>query len=201
MKTLRTTSFITLTLCLLCSGLALAGNVEKEVGYIDLEWIVIPDDASEFQDIDLGPILGNLAKDAEDKGDDALVQALSMVRSIRVKAFSIEDGDGEEVEKSVAKVRARLKEEGWKNLFNMKDGDETVLVTTKYDGEDMVGLMIVTYEPGDSVAFVNVVGDLDLGTLLSLAQKIDHGSIEDMIEGLEGVEGIEVHHDDEDDDD
>jgi len=201
MKTLRTTSFIALTLCLLCSGLALAGNVEKEVGYIDLEWIVIPDDASEFQDIDLGPILGNLAQDAEDKGDDALVQALSMVRSIRVKAFSIEDGSGTEVEKSVEQVRAKLKKEGWKNLFNMKDGDETVLVTTKYDGEDMVGLMIVTYEPGDSVAFVNVVGDLDLGTLISLAQKIDHDSIEDMLEGLEGVEGIEVHHDNDDEDD
>ena len=58
--------------------------------------------------------------------------------------------------------------------------------------------MIVTYEPGDSVAFINVVGDLDLGTLLSLAKKIDSDSIEDMLEGLEGVE---IHHDDDNDDD
>ena len=201
MKTLRTTSLVTLALCLLCSGLALAGNVEKEVGYIDLEWIDIPEDASEIQDIDLGPILGDIAKDAKENGDDALVQALAMVRSIRVKAFSVEEGGDEATGVAVAKITAKMKENDWKRLIYIKDGDETVSVNTKYDDEDLVGLMIVTYEPGDSVAFVNVVGDLDLGTLLSLAKKVDHGSIEDMLEGLEGVEGIEIDHDDEDDDD
>ncbi len=201
MKTLHTTSLITLALCLLCSGWALAGNIEKEVGYIDLEWIDIPEDASEIQDIDLGPILGDIAKDAKSNGDDALVQALAMVRSIRVKSFSVEDGGDEGASAAVEKIATKMKENDWKRLIYIKDGDETVSVNTKYDGEDLVGLMIVTYEPGDSVAFVNVVGDLDLGTLLSLAKKIDHGSIEDMLEDFEGVDGITVHHDDEDGDD
>ncbi len=200
MKTLHKTSLLTLAICLLCTGWALAGNVEKEVGYIDLEWIDIPEDASEIQDIDLGPILVDIAKDAKSKGDDALFQALAMVRSIRVKSFSVEEGGDEAASVAVAKIATKMKENNWKRLIYIKDGDETVSVNTKYDGEDLVGLMIVTYEPGDSVAFVNVVGDLDLGTLLSLAKKIDHGSIEDMLEGLEGVDGVSVHHDDEDDD-
>ena len=182
MKTLRTTSLITLTICLLCSGWALAGNVEKEAGYIDLEWIVIPDDASEVQDIDLGPIL-------------------AMVRSIRVKAFSVEDGGDDAAMVAVDKITTKLKTNDWKRLIYLKDGDETVSVNTKYDGEDLVGLMIVAYEPGDTVAFINVVGDLDLGTLLSLAKEIDHDSIGDMLEDFEGVEGIEVHRHDDDDDD
>ena len=199
MKTLRTTSLITLTICLLCSGWALAGNVEKEAGYIDLEWIVIPDDASEVQDIDLGPILGDIAKDAKENGDDALVQALAMVRSIRVKAFSVEDGGDDAAMVAVDKITTKLKTNDWKRLIYLKDGDETVSVNTKYDGEDLVGLMIVAYEPGDTVAFINVVGDLDLGTLLSLAKEIDHDSIGDMLEDFEGVEGIEVHRHDDDD--
>jgi len=201
MKTLHTTSLITLALCLLCTGWALAGNVEKEVGYIDLEWIDIPEDASEIQDIDLGPILVDIAKDAKSNGDDALVQALAMVRSIRVKSFSVDEGGDEAAGAAVEKITAKMKENNWKRLIYMKDGDETVSVNTMYDGEDLVGLMIVTYEPGDSVAFINVVGDLDLGTLLSLAKKVDHDSIEDMLEGLEGVDGITVDHDDEDDED
>ncbi|MEN8007527.1 MAG: DUF4252 domain-containing protein [Candidatus Krumholzibacteriota bacterium] len=199
MKTLRITSLFALTACLLLAGGALAGSLEKEAGYIDLEWIDIPDDATEYQDIDLGPILGEIAKDAKDKGDDALFQALAMVRSIRVKSFSVDDGGGKEAEKAVEKVTARLEKEDWKGLVKMKDGDETLLVKLKYDGEDMVGLMIVIYEPGDSVAFVNVVGDLDLGVLLGLAGEIDSDSLEDVIEGLEGVEGIEIHHDHDDD--
>jgi len=201
MKTLRTTSFMTLMLCLMAAGSALAGTLEKEVGYVDLEWIEIPEDATEIQDIDLGPILGDLAKDAKGKGDDALFQALGMVRSIRVKSYSVEESSGEATSKAVAKIAAQLKENDWKRLIYMKDGDETVSVNTKYNGEDLVGLMIVTYEPDDSVAFVNVVGDLDLGTLLSLAKEMDHDSIENMLEGFEGIEGIEIDHHDHDEDD
>ena len=201
MNTPRPILLTALMFCLLCTGGALAGNVEDEPGYMDLEWIVIPDDASEIQDIDLGPILGGLSADAEEKGDDALVEILAMIRSIRVKSFSIEDGGNETAKKSVDRVTAKLKTDDWKRLIYMKDGDETVSVNTMYDGPDLVGLMIVNYQPGDSVAFVNVVGDLDLGTLIGLAKRIDHDSIEDMIGGLEGIEGIDIDHDDDDDDD
>ena len=189
MKTLRLATMTALLFCLLGMPLALAADAAKEVGYIDLEWITIPENASEIQDIDLGPILLNIAADAQDKGDDVLVQALSMVRSIRVKAFSVSADGADDVQKSVDKVAAKLKKDDWKRLIYMKDGEETVSVNTKYDGPDLVGLMIVTYEPGDSVAFVNVVGDLDLGTLLSLAHQLDHDSIQEMLGGLEGTAG------------
>jgi hypothetical protein len=202
MKTPRPILLTALMFCLLCTGGALAANVEDEPGYMDLEWIVIPDDASEIQDIDLGPILGGISADAKEKGDDALVQVLAMIRSIRVKSYSIEDGGNETAKNSVEKVTANLEAGDWKRLIYMKDGDETVSVNTKYDGQDLVGLMIVNFEPDDSVAFVNVVGDLDLATLIGLAKQIDHDSIGDMLEGLEGIEGIEIdHHDDDDDDD
>ncbi|MCK9996853.1 MAG: DUF4252 domain-containing protein [Candidatus Krumholzibacteria bacterium] len=200
MNTPRTIVLATLMLCLLCAGGAMAENFADELGYMDLEWIVIPDDASEIQDIDLGPILGGISADAEQKGDDALVQILAMIRSIRVKSYSIEDGGNEMAKKSVDKVTAKLKTDDWKRLIYMKDGDETMSVNTKYDGPDLVGLMIVNYEPDDSVAFVNVVGDLNLGTLIGLAKRLDHDSIEDMLEDLEGIEGIEIDHDDDDHD-
>ena len=201
MKTPRTALLPALLFCLLCTGGALAGNVEVEAGYMDLEWIVIPDDATEIKDIDLGPILGGISADAEEKGDDALVQVLAMIRSIRVKSFSIENGGNEPAKMAVDKVTAKMKQDDWKRLIYMKDGDETVSVNTKYDGPDLVGLMIVNYQPDDSVTYVNVVGDLDLGTLIGLAKQIDHDSIEDMLEGLDGIEGIEIDHDEDEDDD
>jgi hypothetical protein len=200
MKTLRISPLLALLACLVCAGSVLA-DVTQEVGYMDLEWIAIPDDASEIKDIDLGPILGDIAKDAEAKGDDALVQALAMVRSIRVKAFSVDEGGSAEAQAAVDKVTAKMKTDDWKRLIYMKDGEETVSVNTKYDGEELVGLMIIMYEVEDSVAFVNVVGDLNLGTLLSLAKQIDSDSLEDMLEDLDGVHGIEIDHDDDHDHD
>jgi hypothetical protein len=201
MKTLRITPLIALLLSLVMAASALA-DVTKEVGYMDLEWIVIPDDASEIKDIDLGPILGDISKDAKSKGDDALVQALAMVRSIRVKSFSVEDGGSADAQAAVDKVTSRLKTDDWKRLIYMKDGEETISVNTKYDGEDLVGLMVIMYEVDESVAFVNVVGDLNLGTLLSLAKQIDSDSLEDMLEDLDdSVDGIEIDHDEDEDED
>lgn len=200
MKTLRITPLLALLVTLLCAGSVLA-DVTQEVGYMDLEWIAIPDDASEIKDIDLGPILGDIARDAESKGDDALVQALAMVRSIRVKAFSVDDGGAAEAQAAVDKVTAKMKTNDWKRLIYMKDGEETVSLNTKYDGEDLVGLMIIMYEVEESVAFVNVVGDLNLGTLLSLAKQIDSDSLEDMLEDLDDIDGIEIDHDDDEDED
>jgi len=202
MKTPRPFLLTALMICLLYTGGALAGNVADEPGYMDLEWIVIPDDASEIQDIDLGPILGGISADAKEKGDDALVQVLAMIRSIRVKSYSIEGGGNESAKKSVDKVTAMMEADDWKRLIYMKDGDETVSINTKYEGPDLVGLMVVNFEPDDSVVFVNVVGDLDLATLIGLAKQIDHDSIGDLMEGLEGIDGIEIdHHDDDDVDD
>ena len=51
---------------LICAGTALAEKLEDMPGYIDLEWISIPDDADEIHDIDLGPVLLGIAADKDD---------------------------------------------------------------------------------------------------------------------------------------
>ncbi len=178
---------------ILVAGPALAENLAGTPGYVDLEWIKIPANAAEIQDIDLGVVLLGIAANAEDNQDEALLQALSMIKSIRVKSWTV-DGDDATAGEAMDKVAETLEKDDWKRLIYVKDDEETVTVSTRYEGKDMVGLMLVTYEPGDTVTFVNVVGDLDLGTLFKLVQQFHHGSIEEMMEELEGVEGIEIDH-------
>ena len=189
MKTPRTLAAAALGLGLLLTAAgALAGDVAKEPGYVDLEWIRIPDDADEIKDIDLSPMLMSVARDAQENGDDALVQALAMVRSLRVKAFSATAAMDKELSSTVEQVTAKLKKDQWKRLIYVKNEDETISVNTRYVDEKLVGLMLVAYEPGESVAFVNVVGDLDLATLLRLAGEIDSDNLEEMLEDLEGIQ-------------
>lgn len=198
MNTLRVALVAALLLSLAATA-ASALMLEDAPGYVDLEWIEIPDSADEIQDIDLSPVLLDMAKDAEQAGDPALAQALSMVHSIRVKSWSLDvEGDGD-ADAAVERVTARLKKDGWKRLIYVKDDDETIAVSTFYDGDNMAGLMLVAYEPGENVAFVNVVGDLDLGTLFRLASEIDSDNLEDLLEDYEGSHGVNVHHHDDDD--
>jgi len=193
MKRTQILTGIALTTMLLIGGQALAADLAGDPGYIDLEWISIPDSAEEIQDIDLGLVLLSIAADAEENEDEALLQALSMIKSIRVKSWSMVEDD-KTATKAMDKVAKQLKTDGWKRLIYVKNDEETVTVSTRHEDGDMVGLMLVTYEPEGNVAFVNVVGDLDLSTLFKLVQNFDHDSIEDMLEELEDVDGIEINH-------
>jgi Domain of unknown function (DUF4252) len=162
-----------------------AANVKNLPGYIDLSWIEIPDDAEEIQDIDLSAVLLGIAADAEEAGDSELAQALTMVKSIRVKAFSTEYVDPDKIERMVKRVQAQLKKDDWDRLVYVKDNDETLTISTKYEDGDMVGLMVVAAEEGDEVAFVNVVGDLDLATLIKLGIQMDDLDLDELIEQID----------------
>lgn len=177
---------ISLAACLLIMALpALAGDVTKEPGYVDLSFIDIPDDAAEVQDIDLTAMLVTLADDARAEGEADLADLLAMVRSVRVKAFSVGADDGA-VKQSVDRVMKKLDQDKWTRIIYVKDDDETVSVSTKTDKDgNIVGLTVVMFEPGDSVGFVNVVGDINLGKLLTLASRFDMDDLDEYIEDYE----------------
>ena len=188
---MKSPHIITITLLLSIfafSGMAQADKLEREPGYYDLDWIEIPDGADEVQDIDLSAILKSVAKDAQENGDDNLAEILKMVRSIRVKGFSMDDADAEQVTRDVDKVVKDLKKKDWKRLVYMKDKEEMLSISTKHDGEDLVGLMVVAYQPGEEALFANVVGDLDLPTLLALVGGMDSEGIGELLEELEDLE-------------
>jgi hypothetical protein len=148
--------------------------------------------ADEVQDIDLSEIIKSVAADAKDSGDEQLAQVLEMVRSIRVKGFTLGKDGADDVAKAVDRITKDLKKNDWKRLIYLKDGDEIMSVSTKYKGEDLVGLMVLAYEPGHEALFVNVVGDLDLPTLMKLVGGMDGDGLEDLLENLDGVGEIEI---------
>ena len=182
MKTL-TTPIIVAALLLLAAGGA-AARLSEEPGYIDLEWIQIPDDAREIEDIDLSPALLSIAADAEAEGKDELAKLLGMIRSIRVKSFSVEsDQSAREAERAVDRITQQLREEDWSRLIHVRDDDETVTVSTRRVDGKMVGLMVVAYQD-DEASFVNIVGDLDLAYMIRFVMGMDEMDLDDVIDEL-----------------
>jgi hypothetical protein len=185
---------ITLALCTVLAVPALGTEVSKLPGYVDLDWIRIPDGAAEIQDIVLDPILAGLALKGGATDEASLNQALAMVKSVRVKSFSLaSDQDESTVAADVKKLQERLTKDKWQRLIHVKDGAETVTVSTLYNGADMVGLMLLTYEPGDSATFINVVGNLDLATLLTLASQMHGTDLNGILSGMDEARGHEGH--------
>ncbi len=170
---LRTLLPLLATALLLLPPTAMAGKVSDDPGYMNLDFITIPANATEIQDIDLSDILLSIAANAEDSGDTSLAKALGMIHSVRVKAFSLGEDDVDKAEKAVHKVMDKLEKDDWSRLIYLKDDKETVTVSTKSVDGKMVGLMVVVFDPTDEALFVNVAGDLNLSTLFKLAQEFD----------------------------
>jgi hypothetical protein len=193
---MNTRALKTLTLALLLVALAWpapAADLEDSPGYVDLDFIEIPDHAREVQDIDLTAMLDTIADDAHAEGDQELAEMLRMVRSVRAKFYSLEAGDEDEARKNVERVMKTLDDEDWTRLIYIKDEDETVTVSTRNLAGKIVGLTVVMFEPGEQAGFVNVVGDIDLARLMTMAGEFDLDDLEGYAERY-GHEAGEYRH-------
>lgn len=158
-------------------------------GYMDLDWVRIPDGAAEIQDVVLDPVLAGLAAKGVSEDDEAMAKALSMVKSVRVKAFELAEGqDASIVDYDVKQLQERLDKGGWSQLIKSVSDGETVIVSTLYNkAGEMVGLVVMNYEKGKSAAFVNVVGNLDLATLMKLAGEMHGENLKGMMSNVHGA--------------
>ncbi len=186
-------NLLILLLALFClSGSALAARDADKPGYIDLSFIEIPDDAEEMQDIDLGPVLKDVIREAKANDDVAIADLLAMIHSLRFRSYSVDSNSAPKARKSIEKVTDRMKSDDWDTLMKFKDGDEMTTINVKYHDDNMVGLMVMVFDPTDEVMFVNVVGDLDLGKLMKLAGELDSEELEDYLKKVEGDYDIHI---------
>jgi len=174
------------------SGATQAADVSGLPGYVDLDFIEIPDDAEEIQDINLGPVLKDVVRQAKENDDLEIAELLTMVHSLRMRGFSVDYKSEKMARDAVEKIAARLKADDWDNLMKFKDGDELTTISTKYHDDNMVGLMIVVFSPGEEAMFINVVGDLDLGKLMRLATELDTEELEAYLGKVESGSSIHV---------
>jgi hypothetical protein len=143
-------------------------------GYVELEAIAIPKDAQKVKDIDLGPALLQLAAEAESQDGSKLAQALSKIRSLRVKAFSLDEKRSERVRGQIDRIQAQLDADGWQRLVSVRDGQELVTVSVLPAGDHFAGMLVMAFTPGEEAAFVNLVGELSPSTFAEIAHELLH---------------------------
>ena len=160
-------------------------DVTRQPGYVDLEDIRIPDDAVAIRDIDLGPSLLQMAAEAETGPTSSLSRVLGRLYLIRVVSFSFAEDDDRAVRAHVQRIGKQLEDEDWDRLIRVRDEDQVMTLSIKYEEKRIVGLMFVAFSPEDEATFVNIVGELDLASLGSLAAELSGVDMDDFFDELE----------------
>jgi len=133
--------------------------------------------ARDVVEVNIDGKLLDLAKrvTAKVKDDDAKKVALAIngLRGIYVRVYNFEKENEYEVS-DVDEVRAQLNSPGWEKLANVrsKKNNQKVDVYTMFTGDKMDGLAVVLSET-KTIAVVNVIGMVDIETLVELSGRLN----------------------------
>ena len=89
-----------------------------------------------------------------------LAALLSKIKLIKVRTFSIDDQDTEEISARVTNMGKKLDREGWEKIVRVKDYDEQVFVYMKSTDGNIDGMVVIAVEYDEEAAFVNIVGEI-----------------------------------------
>jgi hypothetical protein len=133
--------------------------------------------ARDVVEVNIDGKLLELAKRVTAKVDDAEAQkvglAISGLKGVYVRVYNF-DKDDEYNMADVDEIRAQLNSPGWERLANVrsKRNNQKVDVFTMFTGQIMSGIAVVISD-SKTVALVNVIGPVDIETLVELSGRMN----------------------------
>ncbi len=133
--------------------------------------------AKDVVEVNVDGKLLELAKRVTAKVNDAdaktIGQAISGLKGIYVRVYNFEK-DNEYNMGDVDEIRNQLTAPGWEKVANVrsKKNEQKVDVYTMFTGDVMSGVAVVISE-SKSIALVNVIGPIDIETLVQLSGRMN----------------------------
>jgi len=112
-------------------------------------------------EINLSGALLKLIGNATREDDPEFAKLVSGLQAIRVQVAPVKDLDAEKVRARMDHTVGWLEAQGWTAVVRTKEkGEETYIYTREVQGQ-IVGLAVLSLEPGKEAAVINIVGRLD----------------------------------------
>lgn len=156
-------------------------DYSNEPGFIDFGDISAFEDGEHFAEIILEEHLLRMVAKLSKHEDEELAELIGGLKLIKVNVFESNPDNQDKIEKKIKSVEKQLKGKDWDRIITAKSKGERALVYIKTEGEDdIVGLVVTAYQEDDTVAFVNIVGKINLETIGRLSDKFDIPSLNDI---------------------
>jgi len=165
-------------LALFLAASALLAQAPASPGFVPLaELNLFPQDRLSTEVNLTGPVLRIVA--ASVKGEDpALSATIGALRSINVQVFPLAGVDAGSIKAKIGRAVHWLEDRGWTSSLRVREqGEETYIYLKEQDGQ-IVGLTVLTFQPGEEAAVINIAGRIDPAQLGRLGQNLDLPQLE-----------------------
>jgi Domain of unknown function (DUF4252) len=108
-----------------------------------------------------------------DKGSKTIGEAIKGLKGVYVRVYNFEN-ENEYNPADIDEIRSQLKTPEWDKIANVrsKKNNQKIDIFTKFTGDIMSGVAVVLSE-SKSLAVVNVIGPIDIDTLVELGGKLN----------------------------
>ncbi len=108
-----------------------------------------------------------------DKDAKTIGEAIKGLKGIYVRVFNFEKEDEYNMA-DIDDIRSQLKSPDWERIANVrsKKNNQKIDIFTKFTGDTMSGVAVVISE-SKSISVVNVVGPIDIDTLVEISGKMN----------------------------
>ncbi len=136
-------------------------RIEDLPGYLPFAELAILPHQDLKVEINLeGALLDMIASASGD--DPEMAKLMSGLKSIRVQIATLKEGNAASIHARLDQTAAWLDQHGWKTIVKARDkGDEEDFIYVREAGGAIVGLTVLTFQPGGEAAVINIVGRLD----------------------------------------
>ena len=156
-------------------------DYSKEPGYIDFGDVSAFENEDQFVEVILNERLLRMVAKLTKGEDEQLSELISGLKLIKVNVLDVNRSNKDKVDAKIKSVEKQLKAKNWERIVTAKSRGNKALVYIKADSDDNIeGLAVTAYEDDGSVAFVNIVGKIDLETIGRLSEKFDIPSLDDI---------------------
>ena len=156
-------------------------DYSKEPGYIDFGDVSAFENEDEFVEVIINERLLRMVSKLSKHEDEELANLISGLKLIKVNVLNLTKDNKKLVDDKIKSVEKQLKSKNWERIVTAKSKGDKALVYIKADKDDnIVGLAVTANEESGSVAFVNIVGKIDLESIGRLSEKFDIPSLNDI---------------------
>lgn len=165
---------------LLTAGLALTARAESP-GAVDFGKFTPPGKGSEFVEVQVRSNLLNFAAVLVEKKEPEAARLLRGIQLVRVNVVGLTDGNREELQQRVQKIRQDIESRGWERNVNVqgKKGEDVGVYTRMLPDNSLAGVVVTVVDP-KNIVLANVVGDIRPEQIAALGEQLDIQSLKDI---------------------
>ena len=166
-------TFRVFTLLLLAALAASAQKLTDEPGYVPFAELGLFPRENLSVEINLGGGLIKLVAAATKKDDPELSSLLGGLKNIQLQVLPLDEKEPGALKAKVDRAVRWLEGKGWTAVVKVREGSEETFIYLKQIGDQIVGLTVLSFSPGDEAALINIVGRIDPEQLSRIGEGLD----------------------------